>query len=356
MPRILIVDDSPTAREMLAAIMQTDPDIEVIGFAINGREAVAKTKDLQPDLVTMDVNMPELDGFQATKEIMIECPTPIIIVSSSPRIKEVSTSMQALQAGALTVLSKPSGVLQPDFHHQAAEIISNVKAMADVLVIRHRRRMAAAPSVVREAVAASPIEPPVAPPATALRCVAVVASTGGPPALAQLLRVLPADFPVPILLVQHIVSAFGEGFVRWLDSVVPLRVTMAVDGELLQPGCVYVAPHDHHLGVTKGCRTRLDDGPEIGGFRPAGDFLFASAAEMFGEKTVGIILTGMGQDGVQGIRAIRNAGGRTIAQDEQSCVIYGMPRAAVEQGLIDDVLPIDQIPGQLMRMLAACSS
>ncbi len=351
MPRILIVDDSPTARQMLAAIMQTDPDIEVIGFAINGREAVTKTKELKPDLITMDVNMPELDGFQATKEIMIESPTPIIIISSSLRIKEVGTSMKALQAGALTVLSKPSGVLQPDFHQQAMEIISNVKAMADVLVIRHRRRLTPTPALVREP-AALPSSPRAT---TQVHCIAVVASTGGPPALAQMLRPLPADFPVPILLVQHIVAAFGEGFVRWLDGVVPLRVKMAVDDELMRAGTVYVAPHDRHLGVRQGGRTRLDSGPEIGGFRPAGDFLFGSVAEAYGNKAVGIILTGMGQDGVNGIRAIRNCGGRTIAQDEQSCVIYGMPRAAVEQGVIDDVLSIEQIPTHLMRLLAACS-
>lgn len=351
MPRILIVDDSPTAREMLAAIMQTDADIEVIGFAINGREAVDKTKELKPDLITMDVNMPELDGFQATKEIMIETPTPIIIISSSLRIKEVGTSMKALQAGALTVLSKPTGVLQPNFHQQAMEIISNVKALADVLVIRHRRRLGTAPTVVREAVAL----PPSPKRSTQVRCIAVVASTGGPPALAQMLRVLPADFPVPILLVQHIVSAFGEGFVSWLDSVVPLRVKMAVDDEPMRAGTVYVAPHDHHLGVDKGGRVRLHDGPEIGGFRPAGDYLLGSVAEAYGENTVGVILTGMGQDGVNGMRAIRNAGGHTIAQDEQSCVIYGMPRAAVEQGLIDDVLSIELIPAHLLRLLATCS-
>ncbi|WP_153555256.1 chemotaxis-specific protein-glutamate methyltransferase CheB [Roseimaritima sediminicola] len=352
MPRILIVDDSPTAREMLAAIMQTDPDIEVLGFAINGREAVAKAKELRPDLITMDVNMPEMDGFEATKEIMIEVPTPIIIISSSARTKEVGTSMRALEAGALTVISKPTGVLQPDFHQQAREIIRNVKALADVIVIRHRRRRDTATSVVREMTAAMP--PPVRTQRRDVRCVGIVASTGGPPALARLLRPLPATFPVPIALVQHIVPAFGDGFVSWLNSVVELRVKMAEDRELLQAGTVYVAPQDYHLAVDRGGRVCLCDEPEIGGFRPAGDYLFRSLAEAFQDRGVGVILTGMGQDGVEGLRALHARGGQTIAQDQDSCVIYGMPRAAVREGVIDHQLSLEQIAAHLARLPSTC--
>ncbi len=248
------------------------------------------------------------------------------------------------------MLAKPTGLLKPGFPQQAAEIIRNVKALADVLVIRHRRRpppVPPPPPLWRP----SPGKPPQR--STDVKCIAVAASTGGPPAMAQLLRGLPVDFPVPILLVQHIVAAFGEGFVRWLDSVVPMRVKMATDQEPMAAATVYVAPHDRHLGASKNGRIRLVDAPEIGGFRPAGDYLFSSVAAAFAEQAIGILLTGMGQDGVNGIRDIRAAGGKTIAQDEQSCVIYGMPRAAVEQNLIDEVLALEQISGYLQRLLGS---
>lgn len=348
MPRILIADDSPTAREMLAAILQSDADIEVVGFATNGRQAISETMRLKPDLITMDINMPDLDGFQATKEIMIECPTPIVIISASLKAREIKCSMQALQAGALTVLSKPTGVFHADFQHQAAEIIQHVKALADVVVIRHHRTRdtpsAAVPALEAEVQRVAEQRT-----GAEIPCIGIVASTGGPPALATLLRGLTPDFPASIVVVQHIVGAFADGFVHWLNSVSPLTVKTAIDREPLEPGVVFIAPHGRHVGVDSHSRIELSDGDAIGGFRPAGDHLFNTLALSRPESSLAIIMTGMGQDGVDGIVAMHAAGGHTVAQDEESSIIYGMPRAAVERNAIDVSLAVDEIPVYLTR-------
>ena len=345
MIRVLTVDDSPTARQIISDILSSDPQIEVVGLAKNGSEAVERTKELRPDLVTMDVHMPRMNGFEATKEIMIESPTPIVIVSASTLVHEVAAGMQALKAGALTLLLKPPGPGSPDFDRAANELIETVKAMADVKVVRHRRRS-------ETTVTAPTKQPELAKRiSTAFRVVAIAASTGGPPALSCVLGSLPQDFPVPIVLVQHIASGFDVGFARWLDSVVPLSVKISQDGEYLKPGVVYVAGQDHHLGVTRGGRIALSDDPPVGGFRPAATSLFDSVAQAFGENVIAMILTGMGRDGVEGLRSVKQAGGISIAQDEATSVVYGMPGVAVKEGLAGAVLPIEQMSKHLLHLV-----
>ncbi len=352
MPTVLIVDDSPTAREILFAILSADPDLEVIGFANNGDEAVAKTKELHPDVITMDINMPRMGGLEATQEIMIESPTPIVIVSASTRVREVETTMKALRSGALTVLEKPQGPKVPGFAAMSKEIVETVKAMADVMVIRHRRRILPKPPVEQ----ATP-PPPRAPISASrvsqtngIQAIGIVASTGGPPALAALLSRLPADFPVPILLVQHIVPSFLNGFAVWLNDSLELNVKIADDHERLESGCVYVGPAGQHLGVTRNLRINLSDADPIQGFRPAGTFLFSSMAASLGKHSIGVIMTGMGQDGVEGLKELHAAGGQTVAQDEESCVVFGMPRVAIEQGVVDTVLPVTAIGRRLIQL------
>jgi two-component system chemotaxis response regulator CheB len=337
---VLVAEDSATARALLVEILRSDPDVQVVGEARDGAEAVALAQSLQPHVITMDIRMPRLDGFQATKEIMITAPTPVVVVTASDQAHDVEVAMRALRTGAVAVLHKPSGLGSPRFEDDARNLISTVKAMSQVKVVRHWRPR---PDLPRPAGAA-----PDRAPGVRGQVVAIATSTGGPAALARLLAGLPGDFPVPILVVQHITAGFTAGLASWLDSVCDLRVKIAQPGEALVPSTVYLAPDDRHLGVAGRVAISLSAGPPVGGFRPSGTALFESVARAFGNTAVAVILTGMGEDGVQGLRAVRQACGRVLAQDERTCVVYGMPGAAVAAGLVDQVLPLDAIAGRLV--------
>lgn len=343
MIRVLIAEDSVTIRELLVTVLRADPEIEIVGTVKNGRDAIQQVKRLRPDVVTMDVNMPELDGFEATKRIMIETPTPIVIISASVDVRDVKISMNALCAGALALLEKPPGMDSPHFKEAIAHLISTVKAMAGVKVIRHWP-MRAVPQ--RSPRAAN------TPPSAQVRGIAVAASTGGPAALARILGDLPAQFPVPILIVQHITGGFVDGLASWLNTACALKVQVAKNGDPLAPSTVYLAGDGAHMGVSPNSRIKLDDARPINGFRPSATYLFESVGKVFGPSAVAVILTGMGQDGVEGLRAVRTTGGRVVAQDESSSIVFGMPGAAIAQGLVDNVLPVYSIGEWLTAMVA----
>ncbi|HKI33965.1 MAG TPA: chemotaxis-specific protein-glutamate methyltransferase CheB [Gemmataceae bacterium] len=348
MIRVLVVDDSPTARALLVEILRSDPEIQVVGEAKDGIEGVELTGKLRPSLVTMDVRMPRLDGFAATKEIMIASPTPIVIVTSSFDAREVEIAMQSLRAGALAVLRKPPGPDSPAFEETARKLVGTVKAMAQVKVVRHWRPQGGGPAGEPRAPQPAPPTPRPAPRAS---LVAIATSTGGPAALHRLLSRLPGDFPSPVLVVQHNAPGFMGGLVRWLDGSCDLTVKVAEQGERLRAHTVYLAPDERHLGVSAHGTALLSGAPPVGGFRPSGTYLFESAARACGSSVVALILTGMGEDGVEGLRAVRQAGGQVIAQDEDSSVVWGMPGAAVAAGLADSVLPLDTIPIRLMELV-----
>jgi two-component system, chemotaxis family, protein-glutamate methylesterase/glutaminase len=352
--RVLVVDDSRTSRLLMVEILRADAEVEVVGQAADGIEAVEMAKVLRPDIITMDVQMPRLDGFGATKRIMVENPTPILITTSvDPR--SLAVSLEAVRMGALAVQAKPRDPLSPTFDDEASEFVRQVKAMSRVKVVRHYSTPAPAPrALAAHAVTRlAPLLP--APPVhdVPAEIVAIAASTGGPAALHYILTTLPADFPVPILVVQHISRGFTPGFAGWLDKASPLHVKLAEEGELLVPGTVYIAVDDHHLCLTPSRRIQLSKAPAVGGFRPSGTVLFQSVANTFGSTAVAVILTGMGRDGVDGLRAIRNAGGRTVAESEDTAVIYGMPAAAVHAGLADYILPLDQVCAAVTGLLVA---
>jgi two-component system chemotaxis response regulator CheB len=334
--RVLVVDDSRTFRLLLTEILRADREIEVVGQAADGLEALEMDKRLHPDIVTMDVQMPRLDGFAATKRIMVEAPTPILITTSvDPR--SLAVSLEAVRMGALAVHAKPGDPGAPAFDEEASELVRQVKAMSRVKVVRHYETEPApepftAASTAMPALQEGPVE-----------VVAIAASTGGPAALHRILTALPADFPVPMLIVQHISRGFSTGFAGWLDKAAAVRIKLAEEGELLRPGTVYVAVDDHHLCVSPSRAIRLSAAPPVGGFRPSATALFESVAATFGRGALAVILTGMGRDGVDGLRAIRRAGGRTIAESEASAVVYGMPGAAVQAGLADFILPLEQV-------------
>lgn len=341
MTRVLIAEDSIAARELLVAILSADPGIEIVGTARDGHEAVEMTRRLRPDVVTMDINMPGIDGFEATALIMTEAPTPIVIISAAVDVRDVSVSMNALRAGALALERTPEPAGK-DFEEAAAHLASTVKAMAGVKVVRHRRSpFAPSPDVSFLADA---------PASARARIIAIAASTGGPAALARILADLPAGFPVPILIVQHIAGGFVRGLASWLNTVSPLDVVVARDGELLRESTVYLASDDAHLGVSADLRIRFDRGRPIAGFRPSATHLFESVAGVFGPSAIAVVLTGMGHDGVEGLPAVRTGGGRVLSQDESSSVVFGMPRAAIASGMVDEIVPLPSISGRLIRM------
>lgn len=338
--RVIVAEDSAVVRRFLVYMLHKDPEIEVVAEATNGAEAVELTKRLRPDLVLMDVVMPTMDGLQATREIMETVPTPIVLVTAGFD-GDVNRSFDALEAGALTLLAKPTLSDSDGSLDDADQLTVTVKLMADVKLVRRRRRTATAPRTFGLADRRS------------CRVVAVASSTGGPAALATILAGLSADTPVPILVVQHITPGFHKGLVDWLDGVTALAVRLAADGQPLLPGQVVLAPSDGHLGVSPdGGRVNINRGPPIGGHRPSATHLFASVSRAFREEACGVVLTGMGRDGVAGLVMLKEAGGLVLAQDEASSVVYGMPREAAAMGVVDHVLPLDRIARALM---AACA-
>jgi two-component system, chemotaxis family, protein-glutamate methylesterase/glutaminase len=343
MIRVLVVEDSPTDRELLVSTLGCDPEFTVVGQAENGARAVELARELRPDLITMDILMPVLDGLEATKEIMVQAPTPILVVSSTMRDRGVELSLDAIRAGALMCVEKPLPPGAPDYADRRSQFLALAKAMAQVKVVR-RWATARVPS----AAAGSPDRRPARP----LRLVAIAGSTGGPAALQRILMDLPGDFPVPLVVVQHIAAGFVAGLAEWLRSSCHLRVKVAEDGESLSARTVYLASDDRHLGVTRDRTIRMSAAGPINGFRPSANHLFESAASAFGSAVLAVVLTGMGNDGVEGLRAVRQAGGHIIAQNEATSVIYGMPREAVAAGVVDAELPITEIGSRLAMLVA----
>lgn len=342
--RVLIVDDSLVAREMLAQILATEPDIEVVGMARDGREAVDAVAQLRPDLVTMDIHMPNMDGLEATEQIMAYHPTPILVVSSSVYGEGMGRAFDALQMGALEVIKKPEPRDWADLERIGRDVIRKVKVLARVRVITHikgRRRSVVEPL--------TPIHEHAARPGSR-SLVAIGSSTGGPSALLNVLGRLPSDLPVPIVIAQHIADGFVPGLVSWLDSGCSLKVLEAREGMQAEPGCAYLSQTGSNLEVD-GYTMRYTE-PQAGQlYIPSADTLFISAAKSFGRSAVGVILTGMGADGAAGLKRMHEVGAATIGQDEETSTVYGMPKAAAELGAVDTVLPVNDIAGEIERLI-----
>lgn len=343
--RALVAEDSLTVRKHLVEVLSADPELEVVGEAEDGRTAIELCQKLRPHVITLDMMMPVMSGLAAAEYIMAYCPTPILIVSASTNRGEIFKTYDALAAGALDVLEKPAGS-EPD-ESWAERLISTVKLLSRIKVITHPRGKLAGG---RRGISSVAPVAPISPMASTCRAIAIGASTGGPAAIVQILRDLPADFPIPILLVIHIGRPFAGAFADWLDGQLPLRVAYARDGEELPrvgQGRVILAPPDLHL-VIKGGRLRLSGEPERHSCRPSVDVLFHSVAAELGSRSIACLLTGMGRDGAEGLLAIRKAGGLTLAQDEATSVVYGMPREAVDLGAAERVLPLQEFAPTLI--------
>lgn len=336
--RVLVADDSATSREVVTALLGQDPRVEVVGAARDGQDAVEQALALRPDVVTMDVAMPRLDGLEATRRIMREAPARIVVVCAVARERAVELGFQAIEAGALEVVAKPTGGEDP--RAWGRRLLETVLLMSEVPVIR--RWSVASPSP-------RPTSPASLAPGRRVDVVAIVASTGGPPALATLLGGLPAGFPAPLLVAQHIAVGFEHGLVRWLAQSCPLPVALARDGEACAPSRVVVAPAGADLEVDGEGVLRVR--PSAGGACPSGDRLLASVAAAWGPRAAGVVLSGMGEDGARGLAAIRAAGGLTLAQSEATCAVFGMPRAAMDRGAVEVVLD----PSGLSQVLRRAS-
>lgn len=344
--RVLIAEDSPTARALLVDLFGTSPDFTVAGAVENGADAVERAIQLSPDLIIMDVYMPILDGLDATKEIMRESPTPIVMVSGSASTRDVALGLSAMQAGALILMGKPGGPNSPGYEDDSRQLLSMAKAMAGVKVVRRWDSSGSTrPRQGRPMIDQTPVA------GRRVRLVAIGTSTGGPAALHRILIDLPSGFPVPIVVVQHMAHGFIEGLAKWLSANVALRVVVATGGEVLQPGTVYLGADDTHLGVASDGRVAPSKAAAIGGFRPSVDFLFDSCGRAYGGGVAALILTGMGQDGVDGLRTVKARGGHVIAQDELSSIVFGMNGKAIEFGLVDEVLPLEAIGERLNEMV-----
>lgn len=341
--RVLLVEDSPVARTLLTYLLGSDPQLAVAGVAEDGEAGVAAAARLRPDIVVMDIHLPKLDGFMAARRIMETCPTRIVMVTASTSAKDVAATFQALEAGALAVLVKPVGPGDPAFEAAAAEFIQTVKLMAEVPVVRRWPRRYAAP--------AAPLPPAAALPAACVRVVALGASTGGPIVLQEILARLPQDFPVPLLIVQHISAGFAEGFAEWLGKASGYPVRVAAQGEPARAGIAYVAPNGLQMSLLANGSIDLADAPAENGLKPSVSYLFRSLATTFGAAAIGVLLTGMGRDGARELKALRDAGAVTIAQDSETSIVFGMPGEAVKLGAAAYVLAPDAIAATLARLL-----
>jgi len=342
--RVLVVDDSALMRKIISDMLTDSPDIEVIARATNGEEAIEKVTRLMPDVVTMDIEMPVLDGLHALGYIMSECPTPVIMLSTE---SSADVTMTAFQYGAVDFIQKPTGNIIPDLSSIKEELIKKVRAASGVkttrlgfMEIKHITHRSEPEVRLRKS----------------RKIVVIGASTGGPRALQHIIPLLPSSFDASIIVVQHMPPGFTKSLAERLNMQSMIRVREAKDGDIIQPGVILIAPGDYHTVVKRQQQNgktieviTLNKGQKVQGVRPSIDVLLNSVASVYGSDALGVILTGMGSDGCVGSRNLKKAGGKVIAEDESSCVVFGMPRAIIEQNLADFILPINRIAEGIMQ-------
>ena len=354
--RVLVVDDSAFMRKMVSEIVARDPALCVIGQARDGADALAKLAALQPDVVTLDVEMPVLDGYGTLAQIMQRRPTPVLMLSSLTQAGADAT-LRCLEMGAVDVVGKPSGSISLDIEKVAAELLAKIKAAAGASVAR-----TVAPPPGKIAVPPPDKNPSLRPLAAAptsggefragreqIKALVIGASTGGPRALQTLIPALPADLGLPIVIVQHMPPGFTASLARRLEQTSPFTAKEAEEGDRLRPGQILVAPGGFHLQFDAGGVARLTTEPPVHGVRPSVDITFASLSRLYGAHLLAVLLTGMGRDGARGLKLIQDGGGRTLAEDETTCVVYGMPKAAAELGGVGSLLPLPALAPAIAR-------
>ncbi|CUU10693.1 MAG: chemotaxis response regulator protein-glutamate methylesterase [Fimbriimonadales bacterium] len=351
--RVLVVDDSLFMRRMITDILAEDPEIEVVGSARNGQEGLEMARQLQPDVITLDVEMPVMDGITMLERLMKEQPTAVVMVSSLTK-EGAEVTLRSLELGAVDFVTKPSGSISLDLYKVSSQILEKVKAAARVP--RFRLRALTQPFASRPASttpAPVPPAPPKAPSQFQNVLVVVGCSTGGPRALTTLMSQLPPDFHAPMLIVQHMPEGFTRSLAERLDRQSPMSVREANAGDRLQPGVAYLAPGGRHLKLAQDRTLQLSQDPPVHGVRPSVDVTLLSVAQHFTGKVVIAILTGMGSDGAMGARTLHAKGARVLAEDESTCVVFGMPRAVIQAGCADRVVPLDQMAQALYEEVQA---
>lgn len=368
--RVLIVEDSEALLQLLVRAFERDERFVVAGTARNGQEAIDKTLLLKPDVITMDLLMPKMDGFEAIRHIMAKKPTPIVVVTSA---NDSQNSFDAVRAGALEVVSKPTNLNTPEGIKTMTAILDKAKIMSGVKVLTRRTGILSGVSSLDTTTQSRPSSgklpslndplfdtplPRTQPrlPSKRLsltpKIVAIASSTGGPPALSKVLGQIGKGFPVPILIVQHITPGFGQGLIGWLSQTIGSHIVEAQENTLPMSGQVYIAPDNFHLLVDVRGRLKLSSALPIKGHRPSANPLFESVAQYYGSSAIGVVLTGMGDDGMLGIKALKQVGGFCVAQDEASSVVYGMPKAVADAGLVDEVLGLNSIGNYLLKLVS----
>ena len=336
--RVLVVDDSALMRRLISDILERDPHLEVIDTARNGAEALEKVKTLQPDVVTMDIEMPRMDGLTALQYIMLENPVPVIMVSAMNR-RQADITMKALDMGAVDFIPKTSGTLSLDMDKSSKILIEKVKIASEIVL----PKIKGAISSSKKKRQTKKVQP-------GNKIVVIGASTGGPKALPEVISKLPRDIPAGILVVQHMPEGFTESFAERLNWYTSLEAHEAKVGDEIKPGTILVAPGNKHMEIKNG-RIVLTDGERVNFVRPSVDVTMLSAVAEYGGRCIGVILTGMGSDGANGMKAIKEAGGSTIAQDEESSVVFGMAKVAIEMRSVDKVVPLDKIAGTIIKFM-----
>ena len=339
---VLVAEDSPVTRMFLVHLLESDPQIRVIGAVGDGQAAVDFVNEKKPDVVLMDIHMPRMDGFEATRHIMKTHAVPIVVCSAVSNTLDTVITFKAMEAGAIACIEKPTGSGHANFEATRANLLQTVKSMSEVKVVRRwaasRPAPAARPAVWQR------------PPAE-IKLIGIGASTGGPPVLHTILAGLPQDFAVPVLIVQHIADGFVAGMAEWLNEPKGLRIHVAAHGIIPLPGHVYLAPDDLHMGIASAGHIVLSRQPPENHLRPAVSFLFRSLAKVCGANALGVLLTGMGSDGAEELKALRDAGAVTIAQDRETSVVHGMPGAAIALGGATHVLPANRIAAALIELV-----
>lgn len=333
--KVLVVDDSLLMQKVITDLLESDPQMSVIGTARNGEEALQKIPNLHPDVVTLDIEMPRMNGLTAVRKIMETNPVPVVMISALTQ-REALLTLKALEFGAVDYVPKPQGQISLNMETVKDELLTKIKTAASANLIRTQKE----PETQEDT---KPIT-------SSEKIITLAASTGGPPALTYVLSRLPSNTP-PILLVQHMPKGVTKLFAEGLNQICKFKVKEAEEGDFVQEGLALVAPGGFHMTVTKDGRISLNQDPPVNYVRPAADVMMISTAEVYGAKNVGVILTGMGSDGAKGIKAIKEKGGTTIAQNQESCVVFGMPNVAIKTGCIDVIAPLENIPTEIM---AAC--
>lgn len=347
MVNVLIVDDSPVAQQFLEYILIQDPDITVIGIAKNGEEAVRAVRDKKPDLVTMDINMPVMNGFEATRIIMETTPVPIIIVTGSDNINEVTSSFEAMEAGAVTLVARPPGIHNPEYESSAKTLRDLVKAYAEIKLVRRypkKNTRHDVPTNSKEELKVESSKKPV-------KIIAIGASTGGPVVIQTILSGFQKNFPLPVVIVQHIAYGFSQGLAEWLRETTGFPIHIANQEETLRPGHAYFAPDGFQMGVNYRNQITLFHEPRKNGLCPSVSYLFRSVRQVYGSQAIAILLSGMGHDGVAELKLLKDTGAVTIAQDEKSSVIFGMPGEAIRLGATTYVLSPEKIVNEINKIV-----